>query len=742
AVWSCTAEGQDASGPARYAAWVIHGEHALDASAVQRFLTQMRVLRHVDNGSIQPVERVGSLPDGRPWAMIRWNEGSTLAALAPLPVTRALAVFSAVLEALDAVHALGLVHADLRPENVLVRAPAEGEDEDAPPHVVLLGLGLDKLFHKPEPPGPGGTMLALGMVKNLAPELVRGSPADIRSDIYGLGALLFEAITGKPVFSGRFPAEVLVAHLTKPPPEASGLIETPIPRSIDAMIGKLLAKSPAQRPRDIAEVRKDLVEARRSAEEAAAKAAQTGTLEDIETWADALIENPGDREILEELFRETRRCNAWGAAVQVLEEAAAIADDVQDGRRLLLAAADGATRHLKDFALAGEILSQLQEANPGDEEIAEAQLRLLRAEGRFEALIEKLVAKAEAIENDLARLGVIREIACVYETELKEPGKAFDYYLACLGAGIEEELVEHLERLAVRSDRLAELAASCAPIVAAAEQSSDTEGAVYLYRKLGGWYLEQLDQPTHALTCFQKVLELTPADTAALEAMADLYRGAQQWKELAETLVRLGESETSPARGRDHLHAAARVHYERLSETDTAREILDGVLAEDPVHAEAVNLLTVIHEKGGNWDKLAALLARKADGIAAGPEQAAARVRLGELFEDRLSDLKAARAQFEKARAADQKNLDALKGLERICARQSDHVGLHNVLEQELELAVTPRQRVLLLERLAEIDEEEFRDDAKAIARHVEIRKVDPTHRSALIVLTRLFRRT
>jgi tetratricopeptide (TPR) repeat protein len=742
AVFACTAEGTEAAGAARHAVWIIHGEHALDTTAVQRFLTQLRVLQRIDNESIQQVERVGLLADGRPFAVIRWIEGATLAALAPLPLTRALAVFAAVLEALDAVHALGLIHADLRPENVLVRAAAEGAGEDAPPHVVLLGLGVDKLFHQPEPPGPGGALLALGMVKNLAPELARGNPADIRSDIYGLGALLFEAITGKPVFPGRCPADVLAAHLTKPPPEASGQIETPIPGTIDAMIGRLLAKSPAQRPRDIAEVRKELVEARRVAEEAAARAAQTGTLEDIETWADALIGNPGDREVLEELFRETRRCNAWGAAVQVLEEAAAIADDVQIGRRLLLAAADGATRHLKDFARAGEILSQLQEADPGDEEIAEAQLRLLRAEGRFETLIEKLVAKAEAIDNDLARLGVIREIAEVYEKELKEPGRAFDYYLACLGAGIEEELVERLERLAVRSGRLAELAASCAPIVAAAEQSGDTEGAIYLYRKLGGWYLERLDQPTHALTCFQKVLDLAPADTAALEALADLYRGAQQWKELAEALIRLGEAERSPARGRDRLAAAARVQYERLSETDTAREIIEGVLAEDPAHAEAGNLAATIHEKSGNWDKLAALLARKADGIAAGSEQAAARVRLGEIYEDRLSDLKSAREQFVKARSADARNLDALKGLERICARQSDHAGLHEVLEQELELAVTPRQRVLLLERLAEIDEEEFRDDARAIARHAEIRKVDPAHKSALIVLTRLYRRS
>ncbi len=741
AVWSCTTQDGDEPGSARHAVWVIHGEHALDAAAVQRFLAQMRVLQRVDDPAIQPVKRVGLLPDGRPWAVIRWIEGSTLASLAPLPASRALSVFAAVLEALDAIHALGLAHADLRPENVLVRAPAEGA-EDAPPAVVLLGLGSDKLFHKPEPPGPGGAMLALGVVKGLAPEIARGNPADARSDIYGLGALLFEAITGKPVFPGRFPAEVLAAHLTKPPPEASGQIETPLPGSIDTFIGRLLAKSPAQRPRDLSEVRKELAEVRRAAEEAAARAAQTGTLEDIETWADALIENPGDQEVLEELFRETRRCNAWSAAVQVLEEAAALADDVEIGRRLLLAAADGATRYLKDFAMAGELITQLQEANPDDEEIADAALRLLRAEGSFEKLIERLVAKAEAIENDLARLGVIREIAEVYENEIKDPAKAFDYYLACLSAGIEEDLVVRLEQLGKRSGKLQDLAASCAPIVAEAEQGGDTEGAIYLYRKLGGWYLEQLDQPTHALTCFQKVLELAPANTTALEAVCDLYRGAQQWKELAEVLIRLGEAESSPSRGRDHLAAAARIYHERLSETDTAREILEGVLAEDPVHVEAGALLSVIHEKAGKWDKLAVLLTRQADGIAAGPEQAAARVRLGEIFEDRLNDLKSAREQFEKAREVDEKNLDALKGLERVYARQSDHAGLHDVLELELEVAVTPRQRVLLLERLAEIDEEEFRDDARAIQRYVEIRKIDPAHRSALIVLTRLYRRS
>jgi len=725
---------------ARYGIWVINGEHSRDRTAVNRFLTAVRALKTVDNPAVQKIETAGSLEDGRPYVIVRWIEGRTLDKMVPLPLVDAIDVFDALLDAVDAIHQRGLVHADLRLGNVLVCDSPEGED--GPTKIVLLGLGTDKLFFRPEPEGPGGTLTLRGVVAGMAPEVARGGVPDLKSDIYALGSTLAEMVTGKPVFSGRNPVDVLAAHLNQVPPVPSSISDELIPGALDELVSKLMAKEPAQRPRTLDEVRRQLGDVRRAAEEIAARAAQTGTREDIETWADALIDDPTDEEILSELMNEARRCNAWGAAVEVIEEAALIADDQEEVvRRLFLVAADATVRHLKDYERAGQFYSQLLEAHPDDEELAEGMLRLLKAEGKFEELIEKLVAKAEAIEEPEGKLAVIREIAAVYEDDIKDPTKAFDYYVACLGDGSDPELIAKLEKLADKTERFEDLATACGAAVQTLEQGDDADATADLYKKVGIWYLERLDQANYALTCFQKVLDYRPADTDALEAVADLYRGAQQWNELVQVMVRLGEVEPVPEESRDRLADAARIHHERLSDTDEAIKLLTGVLDEDPAHGSAGELLGKIYEEQEEWTKLTKLLAGRVDAMPEGEEQIAARFKLGELYEDRLDDLKGAQAQYEKVLEIDPRHLDSLKGMERIHARGGDTAGLRDNLEAQLEIAVTPKQRVFLLERLAEIHEEEFVDNDKAVDCYQQMIEIDAEHASALIALTRLFRK-
>jgi len=738
-VSACEPLGEAEEG-ARFGIWVINGEHSRDRTAVNRFLTAIRALKSVENPAIQKVVAAGSLGDGRPYVIVRWIEGRTLSEMVPLPLVTAVEVFGALIDAVDAIHERGLAHADLRLGNVLVRQKPEAED--GPTEIVLLGMGTDKLFVRPEPEGPGGTLQLRGVVSGMAPEVARGGSYDLRSDIYALGSTLYEMVTGKPVFSGRSPVDVLAAHLTQVPPLPSMVSEEVIPGALDELISKLMAKEPAQRPRTLDEIRRLLGDVKRAAEEIAARAAQTGTREDIETWADALVEDPTDEEVLRELMGEAKRCNAWAPAVEVMEEAAISADDEAVVRRLLLAAADAAVRHVKDYEKARQIYGQLLEAHPDDQELADGMLRLLRAEGRFEELIEKLVAKAEATEDAGQRLEVIREIAEVYERDIKDQGKALDYFLACLGDGSDAALVARLEKLADRTGRFEDLATGCGAAVQALEQAGNAEAAADLYKKLGLWYLERLDQPNYALTCFQKVLEYRPADTGALEAVSDLYRGAQQWNELVQVMVRLGEVEPVPEKSRDRLADAARIQHERLSDTDAAIKLLTSVLDEDPAHEAAGSLLGKIYEEKKEWPKLAKLLAGRVDAMPDGDEQIAARFRLGELYEDRLDDLKGAREQYEKVLGLDPRHLDSLKGMERVYARNGDNAGLRDNLQSQLEIAVTPKQRVFLLERLAEIHEEEFVDNDKAIDCYRQMLDVDKEHASALIALTRLFRKS
>jgi tetratricopeptide (TPR) repeat protein len=716
---------------------IVNGEVSADAAAVQRYLMMVRILRTIESNAVQKMVALGVLPDGRPFIVREKIEGSQVSAVAPISVVRAVAVAEAVVDALEALHAQGIHCPDLRAENVLFRSAGENEI-----HVVLGGLGTDRLFPVVEPDGKAGVVWPYGVARAMAPELARGASADFATDAYALGCLLYEMVTGQPVFIGRTAADVLAAHMAKAPAQPSAAVDAVVPGAFDVLVQKLLAKEPSGRPRSMDDIRKGLVAAKRAAEEMEAMAAQTGTRDDIAAWADALLENPEDSDALDGLKSEAKRCNAWGAAVEVLEEVALMVDDASVIRHVLMEAASAATRYTKNYDKARQIYTQLFESNPHDPVLAEAMIELLRAEGNYEEVVQKLVASAEKAETQAEKMGIVREIARTYDEEMKDFPKAFDYYAACLQAtDADKEILVFLDKLASRTSRYQDLAAIYTQAAQTAEASQHVEVAAMYYQRLGDLYHGRLDQASYALTCFQKVLEVRPSDMVALDAVADLYRGAQQWTELAQVIARIGEAEQVPSRGRDRLAEAARIQWEKLSDKKAAHDLLQKVLADDPAHAEASDLMVKILEAAKEWGKLAALLSTRVEAIPAGAEHAAARFKLGELFELRLSDVASAQKQYEKAIEDDPKHLDAIKGLERIYARVANLPALLKNLEMQLEIAVTPRQRVLLLERIAEICEEEFKDTEKAIASLQAIMEIDATHASSLIALTRHFRK-
>lgn len=739
AVHACTAIDGPVEG--ELAIRVINGELAVDDDTVQRYAMMMRILRSTDAKGIQKVVAAGVLPDWRPWVVLRRVNGVPLNEIAPLPVGRAVAVAEGVVDALEALHGQGLHHPDLRAENVLL-LQGGGEDEAGKAGVVLCNLGTDRLFPQFESDGKTGVVSPYGVARTMAPELARGAAPSFSSDIYSLGCLMYEIVTGLPVFAARTAADVMAAHLTRSPEHPSTVVDAVVPEAFDSFVLQLLAKDPNARPRSLDDVRRTLAAVKRAAQEMEALAAQTGTREDIATSAEVLLENPADPEALEVLRGEARMCNAWGAAVEVIEEAALMVEDPAVSRRLLMEAAAMATRHAKNYEKARQIYSQLLERTPDDPDLSEAVLDLLRAEGNYDELIHRLAARAEALEAPSQKMEVIREIARTYDEEVKDFGKAFDYYSACLQAtDADRDVVAILDRLAGRTKRFQDLAAILTNAAQATEEAHKTELALFYYQRLGELYVERLEQPSYALTCFQKVIEVRPKDAAALSAVAELYRGAQQWTELAQVIARLGEAEQVPSKGRDRLAEAARILWEKLSDVKGARELVQKVLAADPAHEAAGELMVKILETSKDWPKLAELLATRVEAMGTGAEQAAARFRLGELYEVRLNDLASAQKQYEKAAALDPKHLDAVKGLERIYARNGDLPALLANLEKQLELAVTPRQRVLLLARIAEICEEEFADTDKAIASLRAVLEIDPQYASALIALTRLYRK-
>ncbi|MDX6415824.1 MAG: hypothetical protein QOG28_444 [Trebonia sp.] len=213
-----------------------------DEAVRMRFVREARAVAAVDHPHIIPVYAAGEA-DGMQFIAMRFVAGDTLqgviAANGALPPRRAAAFISPVASALDAAHAAGLVHRDVKPGNILVDARRGG-----PEHAYLTDFGIARAMLS------AGTLTVagqfLGTPDHAAPEQVNGQPVDGRADQYALGCVAFEVLSGTVPFKRELPIAVLYAHLSTPPPRLAA-IRQDLPPAVDEVLAKAMAKSPDER---------------------------------------------------------------------------------------------------------------------------------------------------------------------------------------------------------------------------------------------------------------------------------------------------------------------------------------------------------------------------------------------------------------------------------------------------------------------------------------------------------------
>ena len=206
-----------------------------------RFRREMQVVARLQHPHVVPLLNAG-LAGELLWYSMPFVEGESLRARlqrsGELPVAEAARLLREVAEALEHAHSHGVVHRDIKPDNVLL---SDG-------HAVVTDFGVAKAVS--ESGGAGGLTsvgLALGTPSYMAPEQATADPqTDERADIYALGAMAYEMLTGQPPFTGPNPQAVLAGHLTKAPAAVSG-VRPAVPAALNAVIMRCLEKRPADR---------------------------------------------------------------------------------------------------------------------------------------------------------------------------------------------------------------------------------------------------------------------------------------------------------------------------------------------------------------------------------------------------------------------------------------------------------------------------------------------------------------
>src|SRR5215213_1278494 len=216
-------------------------ELSVDERFRQRFMREAELAASLEHPHVVPILSFGE-EEGRLYLAMAHVQGTDLRELlrreGPLEPTRALDLIAQVADALDAAHAADLVHRDVKPANILVAQVADGE------HAYVCDFGLAR--HMSSVSSLTGDRGFVGTLDYVPPEQIAGGPIDRRADVYSLGCMLYECLTGERPFERESELALVYAHLNDPPPRATD-VRSELPEGLDGVIATTPAKEPEDR---------------------------------------------------------------------------------------------------------------------------------------------------------------------------------------------------------------------------------------------------------------------------------------------------------------------------------------------------------------------------------------------------------------------------------------------------------------------------------------------------------------
>ncbi|HEY8552384.1 MAG TPA: PASTA domain-containing protein [Thermaerobacter sp.] len=227
----------------------LRSEYVADGAFLRRLRREADAVRRLSHPGVVAVRDVGE-DGGHPFLVLEYVEGITLKQYirekAPLPPAEAVGIACRVLAVLEHAHQHGVIHRDVKPQNILITPDAR---------VMVTDFGIARASGTTTTVVDQGAMV--GTAQYFAPEQARGMPATERSDLYAVGVILFEMLTGRLPFDGDSPVAVAMQHLGQQPPLPSAL-NPAVPRALEAIVLKALEKNPDRRYPSAAAMRADL----------------------------------------------------------------------------------------------------------------------------------------------------------------------------------------------------------------------------------------------------------------------------------------------------------------------------------------------------------------------------------------------------------------------------------------------------------------------------------------------------
>lgn len=251
--YSCVYRATDTVTGKTVAVKALHQRLAKKAKHVERFRREYEALRTIRHSNIVEMLDFGLLDDALPYFVMEWCSGPTLETLLAeggFTLEEALPMFKQLVDAVQAVHDVGVIHRDIKTANIII-LPRAGEMPQL--KLIDFGIATPSNYVDAERTSLTSTGACIGTPHSMAPEQIYGAALDERTDVYAIGIVLYELLTGKKPFQASSVAEIVDMHLNVPPPKASDL--APVSATIDFVIRRCMAKAIDDRYASVSAVR-------------------------------------------------------------------------------------------------------------------------------------------------------------------------------------------------------------------------------------------------------------------------------------------------------------------------------------------------------------------------------------------------------------------------------------------------------------------------------------------------------
>jgi tetratricopeptide (TPR) repeat protein len=452
-----------------------------------------------------------------------------------------------------------------------------------------------------------------------------------------------------------------------------------------------------------------------------------------------LLEVGADFEAIDALEAIYRSEERWTDVIDVkMQRAAALAEPGERIEELRSAAALWRDK-VGDPDGARLAYERILEIDPTHREAFLELEKLHQAASRWEPLVELYLARLETEETPQQKTELLRKIARVFEEKLDDKNQALEALVNALAMDFHDrETARYLERMAQATGRWGEVIQTVTEWL---KQQTEPAEKIRLCLHLAKWYGDDLGRPEYAQPYYAQIIQLDPQNVGAMRQLASLHKKAASWQQMGATLTRALEIATSDVDRKEILTDLGELLESHMQQTDQGISYFQRALEVDAHFLPALENLERIYAARGQNRELVDVLARKVPGLSDPAEVALTKLRIAQIHENSLGDKAKAAQVYREVVELDPANLQGLRGLARGHQALEQWTELVGVLEKQLEVVTTEREKTDVLMQLATLQEEQFLKADLAAQRLEQVLEIDSSNQDAYFRLERAYRK-